>query len=118
VARDEVRDPRRTVPRATYTVVIFAMVFYGLTAWLPVYMRRQGEVFSTWSTLVCPMIAGVGLVICLVMAAANFEILTGGSTALSNALLLLIAAVFIAGVLMAIVYRRTRPHVYAKIGRQ
>ncbi len=31
---EEARDPKRTIPRATYIAVIFMGVFYSLTAWL------------------------------------------------------------------------------------
>lgn len=34
--RDEVRDPDRTIPRATYTAVIFIGVLYTLTVWVMV----------------------------------------------------------------------------------
>lgn len=33
---EEARDPKRTVPRATYVAVIFMGVFYAITAWLVV----------------------------------------------------------------------------------
>jgi len=31
---EEAKDPKRTVPRATYAAVIFMGVFYAVTAWL------------------------------------------------------------------------------------
>ncbi|MFD2470635.1 APC family permease [Amycolatopsis silviterrae] len=31
--RDEARDPNRTIPRAIYTVIIAALVFYGFAVW-------------------------------------------------------------------------------------
>ncbi|OMB79428.1 hypothetical protein A5743_13635 [Mycolicibacterium conceptionense] len=34
--RDEVRDPDRTIPRATYTAVVFIGVLYTLTVWVMV----------------------------------------------------------------------------------
>ncbi|WP_432180709.1 APC family permease [Streptomyces sp. NBC_00063] len=33
---EEARDPKRTVPRATYVAVVFMGVFYAITAWLMV----------------------------------------------------------------------------------
>jgi amino acid transporter len=101
----------------TSFVLISAILLTNIA--VPLYMRRHGgELFTPWATLVCPVIAGVGLVACLVMAADNFELLIGGSSGLATALLMLIGAFFVAGVCMATVYRRTRPDVYAKIGRQ
>jgi amino acid transporter len=101
----------------TSFVLIGAILLTNIA--VPLYMRRHGgELNTAWATVVCPVIAGVGLVTCLVMAANNFEILIGGSSSLATALLLLIGACFVAGICMAAVYRRSRPDVYAKIGRQ
>ena len=33
VFREEARDPERTVPRATYTAILFLLTLYALTAW-------------------------------------------------------------------------------------
>jgi amino acid transporter len=101
----------------TSFVLISAILLTNIA--VPIYMRRHGgDLFTPWATLICPLIAGVGLVACLVMAADNFEILIGGSSSLATALLVLIGAFFTAGICMAAIYRRTRPDVYAKIGRQ
>lgn len=101
----------------TSFVLIAAILLTNIA--VPIYMRRHGgELFTPWATVICPLIAGVGLVTCLVMATNNFEILIGGSSSLATALLLLIGALFLAGICMAAIYRRTRPDVYAKIGRQ
>lgn len=101
----------------TSLVLIVAMLLTNIA--VPFYMRKHGgDLFSAWATVVCPVVAGVGLVTGVVMAVTNFELLIGGSTALSNILLLFIVAVFVTGIVLAIVYRRTRPEVYATIGRQ
>ncbi|GAB3001379.1 APC family permease [Streptomyces pseudoechinosporeus] len=101
----------------TSLVLVLAILLTNIA--VPVYMRKHGgDLFSVWATVVCPLIAGVGLVTGVVMAVTNFELLIGGSTVLANTLLLFIAAVFVGGVVLAIVYRRSRPEVYAKIGRQ
>ncbi|WP_020501687.1 APC family permease [Sciscionella marina] len=38
--RDEARDPNRTIPRAIYTVIIAALVFYGFAVWA--WMQAYG----------------------------------------------------------------------------
>ncbi len=101
----------------TSFVLISAMLLTDIA--VPLYMRRNGgELFTWWATVVCPIIAGVGLSVVLVLAAKNFELLIGGSETLASILLGVIASVFAAGVVMALSYKRTRPDVYDKIGRQ
>ncbi|WP_268952339.1 APC family permease [Saccharopolyspora karakumensis] len=98
-------------------VVIVAILLTDIA--IPLYMHRHGGELSTfWATIACPFVAAAGLLTCVVMAADNFEILIGGSSSLAAALLLLIGAFFAAGVVMAVIFRRTRPEIYAKIGRQ
>lgn len=83
------------------------------------YMKTHGgQHSSTWSTVVCPAIAFIGLFSCLVLAITNFDLLIGGSRGLANLILALTVAVFLAGVALAVALKRRRPEVYAKIGRQ
>ncbi|MEB3370540.1 APC family permease [Saccharopolyspora mangrovi] len=98
-------------------VLIVAILLTDIA--VPLYMRRHGgELATFWATVACPFVAAVGLVTCVVLAADNFEILIGGSASLATVLLLLIGSFFLAGVCMAAIFRRTRPEIYAKIGRQ
>jgi amino acid transporter len=86
---------------------------------IPRYMSRHGrELHTTLATIVCPIIAGTGLVVCLVLGAQNLPLLIGGSRALADGLLVLFSGIFLGGVLLARWLRRARPDVYARIGRQ
>lgn len=83
------------------------------------YMKKNGgDHASVWTTVMCPAIAFVGLLSCLVLAVLNFDLIIGGSRSLANTILVLTAAIFLAGVAMAVVLKRSCPDVYAKIGRQ
>lgn len=83
------------------------------------YMKGNGgEHSSTWSTVVCPIAALIGLSVCLVLAIQNFELIIGGSRSLANIILAVTAAIFCGGCLWAVWLKRDRPDVYAKIGRQ
>jgi len=83
------------------------------------YMKTNGgELFSVFGTVICPIVAGVGLVACLVLAIQNFDLLIGGSRGLANAILIIVALIFVGGCVLAVTLKRTRPDVYAKIGRQ
>lgn len=83
------------------------------------YMKANGGSHSsTWATVVCPAIAFIGLISCLVLAILNFDLLIGGSRGLANLILVLTVAVFLGGVVLARTLKRNRPDVYARIGRQ
>jgi amino acid transporter len=99
--------------------LIFIVVLFITNIAVPVYMRRRGgALFTLWGLVICPIVAAVGLGSGVVLAVLNFPLLIGGSTTLAAALMLVMLAIFSFGVGLAIVYRRTRPAVYAKIGRQ
>jgi amino acid transporter len=83
------------------------------------YMSRNGgELFTVFGTVVCPILAGIGLLACLVLGVQNFDLLIAGSRTLANVLLGIIAVVFLGGVVLASALKTRRPEVYAKIGRQ
>jgi amino acid transporter len=83
------------------------------------YMKANGGAHSSvWATLVCPVIAFIGLLSCLVLALQNFDLIIGGSRGLANLILALTVAIFAGGCALALVLKRSRPDVYAKIGRQ
>jgi amino acid transporter len=79
------------------------------------FMRRE-ETFLQGTVL--PLIAAVGLGATVVLTVTNFSVLTGGSVGLSIALMIVVAAIFLTGMVMARVFRRRRPEVYQRIGRQ
>lgn len=53
--------------------------------------RRGGPEYSLWGTVVCPILAAIGLGAGLVLPAANFGLLIGGSNQLVAGLMALIA---------------------------
>ncbi|MDQ0867808.1 amino acid transporter [Arthrobacter sp. V1I9] len=84
-----------------------------------VYLHRHGrDQFSVFPRVIAPSVAAVGLGICAYLAITNFNALTGGSQALSTALMVFLGVVFLGGILLASAFKRTKPQVYARIGRQ
>lgn len=77
---------------------------------------RTGE--SPLRTLVAPALSTIGMVFVLILAIRNFQILTGGSAGEALALQAVLLGLFMAGVVLALLYRRLRPEVYKRIGRQ
>jgi amino acid transporter len=101
---------------AAFTIML-AMAL--TSAAILVYFRRhrQHKVTFLRGTL-APAVAAAGLGIGLVLAMMNFPILIGGSQLLANSILAFCYAIFAAGIVTAVVLRRRRPDVYARIGRQ
>jgi amino acid transporter len=86
---------------------------------VPLYLRRHGgELFSVVPAILCPVVAGIGLLVCLALGVQNFDLLIGGSWTLAGLLLSLFVAVFVAGLALATRLKRSRPDVYERIGRQ
>jgi hypothetical protein len=99
--------------------LVFVVVLFLTNIAIPLYMRRHGgELFTPWGMVICPIVAAVGLGSGVVLAVSNFPLLIGGSTTLATVLMVVMLAIFSFGVVLAIVYRRTKPDVYARIGRQ
>lgn len=97
--------------------VILGVIFVAGVA-VPVYMHHHGHEHSAWSRYFFPGVSIIGLGAGLILAAVNFPLLVGGSTSLASILMVLIAGLFVLGIVLAMVYRRTRPETYARIGRQ
>lgn len=97
--------------------VVLAVIFVSSLA-IPVYMRRHGRQFTVWSRIFFPVLAIVGLGVGVTLVVINFPLLVGGSSVLAGCLLAFIGGLFVLGIVMARVYRRTRPETYARIGRQ
>lgn len=97
--------------------VILAVIFVASTA-VPLYLRRHGAGHTVWSRVVFPILGIAGLGTGLVLAALDFTALVGGSSVLAAALMTLIVGLFVLGIVMAVVYRKTKPDTYSKIGRQ
>lgn len=100
------------------SLVLITVIFLTNIA-IPLYMWRHArESFSLYSTLVCPILAGIGLTAAVYLSITNFPLLLGSDSSLAVLLGALLVSIFILGIVLASVYRRTRPHIYAKIGRQ
>ncbi|MGO4533638.1 APC family permease [Leifsonia sp. 2MCAF36] len=84
-----------------------------------VYFRRKpGLKARIFKTVVAPLLAVLGLAVAFVIATQNVDVMIGGSVALAIALVVLFFALLVAGIVVAVILRKTRPDVYARIGRQ
>jgi hypothetical protein len=97
--------------------VILAVIFVASIA-VPFYLRRHGMGHTVWSRILFPILGIVGLGTGLILAVMDFTALVGGSSVLAAALMTLIVGLFVAGIVMAVVYRKAKPETYSSIGRQ
>ncbi|MEV0477600.1 APC family permease [Streptomyces prunicolor] len=114
-----------TDPSKLYAVLVgifgYALIVLLLVTGVavPVYLRRNRVAGANpWNSVIAPALALVGLAVSVVLATQNFNLLISGSQTLANTMFAVVYGTFAAGVVMALVYRRTKPEVYARIGRQ
>jgi uncharacterized membrane protein len=99
----------------TYTfLLLLALVALAVAVYL---VRHRDTEASIAKPVAASALAFVILCIALYLATVNFELITGATGALTVVLLLLIYGLVVAGMVMASIYRRKRPEVYARIGR-
>lgn len=101
---------------ASFTIIC-AMTITSLSA--VVYFRKNNHTaVSTWQGTIAPLIAFGSLLVMVYLGIENFPTLIGGSQMLANIMLAVSVAIFVFGVVLAIILRRTKPDVYMRIGRQ
>lgn len=85
-----------------------------------VFFRRSRHIvgLTKWHTVVAPVLATSGLGLVVVLAIRNFPTLIGGSDILAVILQAATWGVFLGGMILALVYRKVKPAVYERIGRQ
>jgi amino acid transporter len=99
----------------TYTfLLLLILVALATAAYL---LRHRHTEKSIAKPVAACGLASVILCIALYLATVNFDLITGATGALTVVLLLLIYGIIAAGMVMAAIYRRKRPEVYARIGR-
>ncbi|WP_084144649.1 APC family permease [Amycolatopsis jejuensis] len=99
----------------TYTMLLLlALVALAILVYL---VRNRNAPGAIAKPVVACGVVFVILCVALYLATANFEVITGATGILSVILLLLIYGIVATGMVMASIYRRKRPEVYARIGR-
>ncbi|MGV9869322.1 APC family permease [Rhodococcus koreensis] len=98
--------------------VIVLMFLTGIA--VIAYFRKRSDITDStpWHTLIAPALSVLSLGTVLYLATSNFTTMTGGSLGAAISLQVVLWAVFAVGMILALVYRRRRPDVYSRIGRQ
>lgn len=102
-------------------IALYALIMLLLltSAAIPAYFwLRPGHGLSPMKTIVAPVLAGIGFIGALILATQNSAFLVGGSTTAARSLIAFFYVMVLAGVVYALVLKRRRPEVYARIGRQ
>lgn len=100
---------------------LLILMFLTSVAVLVFFRRSRAHITddtAAWHTLIAPLLAIVGLGAAIYLSFTHFVLITGGDRGIATALLVVIGAVFVLGLVLALVYRSKRPEVYARIGRQ
>ena len=99
---------------------LLMLMFLTSVAVLVFFRRSRAKIKDSthWHTLIAPALAILGLGAALYLSLTNFVVLTGGDGGIAVVLQIVIWGVFVAGIVLALVYRSTRPEVYSRIGRQ
>ena len=82
-----------------------------------VYLLRHRAPGESVVPAVLTAVSSIVVAIVLYLATTNFDLLTGATGGVAVAMLTVIYGVVLAGMVMAWIYRRNRPDVYARIGR-
>lgn len=100
----------------TYAVAVLMLL---ASIAVMVYFRRNATPdVSALKTTVAPILSIIGFGFVLYLATTNMDLISGLTGGLAVALVALTYLVIVAGFVVATVYRRTRPEVFERIGRQ
>ncbi len=72
---------------------------------------------SLWRRLIAPVAAALGLLVALYLASTNVATMIGGDQVLANVLMGLFYVSVVAGIVVALVLKKSRPAIYSRIGR-
>jgi len=101
----------------TYSYCLVMLLTISSLA-IVVYLLRDKTGKRAVGPAACAAIAFALLVTALVLSTLNFTVLTGTTGWLSYVILGVVYGVVAIGVVMAAIYRKRRPDVYARIGRE
>lgn len=115
------RDPAVTYGQLCGTggfAVLVLMFLTGIA--VVVFFRQRPHINDStpWHTVVAPLLGTAAFGVVLYLAVTNFTTMTGGSMTVAVILQLVVWSVFLAGIVLARIYRSRRPNTYTKIGRQ
>lgn len=97
---------------------IFVLMLLAVIAIAVYFLRFPQPDASVWATTIAPVAAAIGLAGIVFMATTRFDLLAGVSGPASYTLIAVPFVVLIAGMALALSYKRRKPDVYNRIGQQ
>jgi amino acid transporter len=109
-------DPLLTLNTSTSGIATVGILILQVAVAVSViaYFRRRDD-RTLWSTTIAPAIAAVALGAVVVLAVANYGVLTGSPSPIINSIPWVLPVIIVAGLGYGLWLRRSRPDVYAGI---
>ncbi|MGM3216514.1 APC family permease [Pseudomonas sp. PhalM4] len=101
---------------ASYSILI-AMAATSLSA-IAYFRRFKHHPVNAWQSLIAPTLSVLTLGTMVYLATLNFATLIDSSQALADFMMLAVVATFVIGFTYACWLKKSKPHVYQRIGRQ
>lgn len=81
-------------------------------------LKKHPETASWWRTILSPIIGGLGMALVIYLLLSNYDVAAGaaGETFIGQMVPWAVLTVFGLGIVLALIWRRTRPDLYARIG--
>lgn len=97
---------------------VLLLMFLTAVSVIVFFRRNPVTGAPVWNRLIAPILSAVSMACILYLATTNFTHMTGGSLQEAVVLQLILWGTFAAGIVGALVLRRSRPDVFERIGRQ
>lgn len=83
-----------------------------------VFFRRNPSLVRHRAVVPAAILGGALMIVFTILIVANLHVLTGASTLVNVVIVAVVPAAFVVGVLLAVVLRKRRPQVFARIGSE
>jgi amino acid transporter len=93
-------------------LILFTLTTISALRYFRIIRHREGR----WNTLIAPVLALVGLILLVTLTSMHFSMSIGAPQWVATGEQLLLIAILVAGVLIGLRWRRTRPTVFRQIG--
>lgn len=96
-------------------MIVFFIVTFAVVNYMRVNKFKDGNIFSK---LICPVLSVIGIGLCIILSLVNFDALLSGGPVVEAIVVILIVAIFVAGIIYANWLQKKKPEVYARLGRE
>lgn len=101
---------------STGVIFLMALLSISVIVWFSKKESEDRGHYSKWKTVIAPLISAISMSAIFVYVILNFEQVAGGSPGENLSLLLILAAAFVGGLVIASVLKKNRPDQYLRLG--